>query len=44
MTGPRAITLHEVAEELSWVTSRNIAYHAEPLEWEVEGWVTSYEA
>jgi len=32
LTGPEAITLHEVAEELSRVTGRAITYHAETLE------------
>jgi NAD(P)H dehydrogenase (quinone) len=32
LTGPEAITLHEVAEELSRVTGRDVAYHAETLE------------
>jgi NAD(P)H dehydrogenase (quinone) len=32
VTGPVAITLHEVGEELSRVTGRSITYHAETLE------------
>lgn len=32
LTGPEAITLHEVAEELSRATGRDVAYHAETLE------------
>jgi len=32
VTGPEAITLQEVAEELSQVTGRSITYHAETLE------------
>ena len=32
VTGPRAFTLHEAAEELSRVTGRNVTYHAETLE------------
>jgi NAD(P)H dehydrogenase (quinone) len=32
VTGPEAITLQEVAEELSRVTGRSITYHAETLE------------
>jgi NAD(P)H dehydrogenase (quinone) len=32
VTGPEAITLHQVAEELSQVTGRSITYHAETLE------------
>jgi NAD(P)H dehydrogenase (quinone) len=32
VTGPEAITLHQVAEELSRVTGRTITYHAETLE------------
>lgn len=32
LTGPEAITLHEVAEELSRVTGRDVTYHAETLE------------
>lgn len=32
MTGPEAITLQEVAEELSRVTGRSITYNAETLE------------
>jgi NAD(P)H dehydrogenase (quinone) len=32
LTGPEAITLHEVAGELSRVTGRAITYHAETLE------------
>ena len=31
VTGPEAITLHQVAEELSRVTGRSITYHAETL-------------
>ena len=31
VTGPEAITLHQVAEELSWATGRSITYHAETL-------------
>jgi NAD(P)H dehydrogenase (quinone) len=32
VTGPEAITLHQVAQELSRVTGRSITYHAETLE------------
>jgi NAD(P)H dehydrogenase (quinone) len=32
VTGPRAITLHQVAEELSRVTGRSITYHTETLD------------
>ncbi len=32
VTGPQAVTLQEVAEELSRVTGRSITYHAETLE------------
>ena len=32
LTGPEAITLHEVAGELSRVTGRDVAYHTETLE------------
>jgi NAD(P)H dehydrogenase (quinone) len=32
VTGPEAITLHQVAEELYQVTGRSITYHAETLE------------
>ena len=32
VTGSEAITLHQVAEELSLVTGRNITYHTETLE------------
>ena len=32
LTGPEAITLHEVAEKLSRVAGRDVAYHTETLE------------
>ena len=32
VTGPEAITLHQVAEELSQATGRSITYHAETLQ------------
>ncbi|MGN5632819.1 SDR family oxidoreductase [Streptomyces sp. AC154] len=57
LTGPRAFTLAEAAEELSRATGRTITYAPETREeayasrsgygapdWEVAGWVTSYEA
>lgn len=57
VTGPEALTLTEVAAELSRVTGREITYVAETREeafasragygaeeWEVTGWVSSYEA
>ncbi|WP_369378467.1 NAD(P)H-binding protein [Streptomyces sp. cg36] len=57
VTGPEALTLTEVAAELSRVTGRTIGYVAETREeafasragygaeeWEVTGWVSSYEA
>ncbi|MFJ1897918.1 SDR family oxidoreductase [Streptomyces sp. NPDC088115] len=57
LTGPRAFTLTEAAEELSRATGRTITYVPETREeayasrsgygapdWEVAGWVTSYEA
>ncbi|MGC5401790.1 SDR family oxidoreductase [Streptomyces sp. DT20] len=57
LTGPRAFTLAEAAEELSRAAGRAITYVPETREeayasrsgygapdWEVAGWVTSYEA
>ncbi|MFF1479390.1 NAD(P)H-binding protein [Streptomyces sp. NPDC058301] len=57
VTGPEALTLTEVARELSRITGRAITYTAETREeafasragygaeeWEVTGWVSSYEA
>lgn len=57
VTGPEALTLTEVAAELSRVTGRTVTYLAETREeafasragygaeeWEVTGWVSSYEA
>ncbi|GAA0625017.1 SDR family oxidoreductase [Streptomyces crystallinus] len=57
LTGPEALTLTEVAAELSRATGRTVTYLAETREeafasragygaeeWEVTGWVSSYEA
>ncbi|WP_371653103.1 MULTISPECIES: SDR family oxidoreductase [unclassified Streptomyces] len=57
VTGPEALTLTEVAAELSRVAGRTVTYVAETRqeafasragygaeEWEVTGWVSSYEA
>lgn len=57
VTGPTALTLHEVADTITRVTGRTVTYepqtrqeayasraHYGAPEWEVTGWVTSYEA
>jgi NAD(P)H dehydrogenase (quinone) len=57
VTGPEALTLAQLAEELSRAVGRRISYHNETVEeayasrahygapdWEVAGWVTTYQA